>query len=127
MNSKKITDSEIASLKVASLPTRPNAETKYGGLSYSATKMKEAFDKLPLFIIQRLNLLIDDINRESGGVCDNIKTGLSEGHTLKVFFSDVKNGKLGAYFVINGTSLTEHLERIYSKLERLERGPEGIS
>ena len=61
MNTKKITDSEIESLKVASLPTRPTAPTAFGGKGYTATQMKEAFDKLPLRIIEEFNLLIEEI------------------------------------------------------------------
>ena len=62
MNTEKITDSEIEQLKVASLPSRPTAPPSFGGRGYTAKEMKEAFDKLPLFIIGRLNSLIDDIH-----------------------------------------------------------------
>ncbi len=57
----KILPSEIADLKIASLPTRPTAPTTFGGMGYSAADMKAAFDALPLFIIERLNALIDDV------------------------------------------------------------------
>ena len=61
MTTNKITDSEIESLKVGSLPTRPTAPTAFGGRGYTATEMKAAFDKLPLKIIEEFNALIDDI------------------------------------------------------------------
>ncbi len=61
MNTTKITNSEIDALKVASLPTRPTAPTAFGGKGYTATEMKEAFDKLPLRIIEEFNSLIDEI------------------------------------------------------------------
>ena len=67
MNTKKIPDSEIESLKVASLPTRPTAPTAFGGKGYTATQMKEAFDKLPLRIIEEFNLLIDEIKNGALG------------------------------------------------------------
>ena len=51
MKAKKIMDSDISALKVASLPTRPTAPKEYGGMGYKATEMKEAFDKLPEYII----------------------------------------------------------------------------
>lgn len=61
MTTSKISDTEIDALKVASLPTRPTAPTAFGGKGYTATEMKEAFDKLPLKIIEEFNALIDDI------------------------------------------------------------------
>ena len=61
MNTEKITESEIEELKISSLPSRPTAPPSFGGKGYTAKEMKEAFDKLPLFIIERLNSLIDDI------------------------------------------------------------------
>ena len=66
MNTHIITDSEINQLKVASLPTRPTAPTAFGGKGYTSTEMKEAFDKLPLRIIQEFNLLVKEI--KSGAV-----------------------------------------------------------
>ena len=64
MQSKKIEEAEIASLKVSSLPTRPTASYAFGGRGYTASEMKAAFDKLPEYIIEKLNLLIDDLLRE---------------------------------------------------------------
>ena len=61
MNTRKITDSDIASLKISSLPTRPTAPTSFGGKGYTATQMKAAFDQLPLYIITHLNTLIGEI------------------------------------------------------------------
>ena len=61
MNATKILNSEIESLKISSLPARPTAPTAFGGKGYTSKEMKEAFDKLPLFIIERFNRLIEDI------------------------------------------------------------------
>ena len=66
MNTTKILPSEITQLKVASLPSRPTASADVGGRGYTATQMKEAFDRLPLFIIERLNDLIDELSRITG-------------------------------------------------------------
>ena len=61
MTTNLISHDEIASLKVENLPTRPTAPEYFGGLGYSAREMKAAFDKLPLFIIDVLNSLIEDV------------------------------------------------------------------
>ena len=61
MKTTKIIEDEIKDLKVASLPTRPTADSAFGGKGYSASDMKAAFDKLPLFIISRFNSLLEDI------------------------------------------------------------------
>ncbi|MBR5139611.1 MAG: hypothetical protein IKV16_01025 [Clostridia bacterium] len=68
MVTKKILDSEIESLKVASLPTRPTAPTAFGGKGYTSAEMKAAFDKLPLRIIEEFNTLVGEI--ESGAVAE---------------------------------------------------------
>ena len=87
MNTKKITDSEIESLKVASLPTRPTAPTAFGGKGYTATQMKEAFDKLPLRIISEFNLLIDEIG--NGALAE----ALCASEPLATLLSDVASIK----------------------------------
>ena len=51
MQSKFITESEVAALKVASLPTRPTAKEAFGGKGFSAEEMKAAFDRFPEFIL----------------------------------------------------------------------------
>lgn len=73
MTCKKITDSEISERRIASLPTRPNAPTAFGGRGYSAAEMKEAFDRLPLLIAERLNALLDDIT--NGSLAASLKVG----------------------------------------------------
>ena len=70
MNTRKITDSEVESLKVASLPTRPTAPQAFGGKGFTATEMKEAFDKLGLRIIKEFNTLIDEV--ENGALAEEL-------------------------------------------------------
>ena len=99
MLTNKITESEIQPLSIASLPTRPTAPTAFGGRGYSSVEMKECFDKLPRLIIERLNLLIDEI--DSGLIQDlalSIKTGLSETHTLADFLREFQSGELAMRF-----------------------------
>ncbi len=120
MKTTKILDGEISELKVASLPTRPNAAPKYGGYSYSAEDMKAAFDRLPLFIVEKFNSLLEDIEAESDGIAEALKTGISDGHTLAELFADIENGSFGTYLTLLGKSLTEHLQSILERLEELE-------
>ena len=60
MKATKLTEAEMTPLRIASLPTRPTANSAFGGKGYSSTEMKEAFDLLPNLIAERLNLLIED-------------------------------------------------------------------
>ena len=118
MNTTKILDSEISALKVSSLPSRPTAPTAFGGKGYTAKEMKEAFDKLPLFIIERFNSLIDDIcEGGEGSVADSIKTGINTRHTLSDFFNDIQSGTASFYI-----SLGE--ENLYDFCDRMERDME---
>ena len=84
MNTTKITDTEIESLRVASLPTRPTAAAAFGGKGYTATEMKAAFDKLPMRIIDGFNSLIDEIH---GGAVAEVLCRLEPFASL---ISDVK-------------------------------------
>ena len=121
MRTKIITDSEIEGLKVASLPTRPTAPTPLGGRGYSARDMKEAFDKLPLFIIERLNRLICDITLEGeDGVAGAIPTGICEGHSLSDLFSEVGDGRILARIPVGEESLALKIAEIEKRLCLLE-------
>ena len=113
MNTKKITTEEIKDLMVSNLPTRPTADPLYGGEGYSAQDMKRAFDLLPLYIIDRLNLLIEDAGRlGNGSLASEIPTGIAEGHKLSTLFSDIENGNLASYIKINGESLSTVIARL---------------
>lgn len=113
MTTKKITQDEIADMRVAALPTRPTAPAAFGGRGYTASELKAAFDRLPLYIIECFNRLIDDISAEFGGIADDIKTSIPEAPTLKEFFEDVKNGNLSAYLkTCDGRTLEERLSAL---------------
>ncbi len=117
MNTEKITDGEIADKKVASLPTRPNAPAALGGVGYTATEMKEAFDKLPLLIIERLNSLIDDINE--GEISDSLKTGISEEHTLSDMLLDIRNGNFINYLSVFDSTLDLYLLKLREDIDAI--------
>ena len=113
MTTKKITESEISSLKVASLPTRPTAPTAYGGRGYTAGDMKAAFDKLPLFIISRFNALLDDISSDDeSSLASAIPTAIKDGHTLRELFSDICSGAAAEYLALDGETLLGYKIRL---------------
>lgn len=113
MNTTKILDSEISDLKIASLPSRPTAPASFGGKGFTASEMKEAFDKLSLFIIKRFNMLLDDIaSYGEGSLCAEIPTGINENHTLADFFRDVTEGNLASYLSVGEETLYEMKERL---------------
>lgn len=120
MKTQKILDEEIVNLKIASLPPFPTSDEKHGGRAYTATKMKEAFDALPLFIIQRFNSLIDDIRITENGISNSIPTGIAAAHTLKNLFIDVQSGAFSTYLTALGKPLADLLNEIFERLERLE-------
>lgn len=121
MNTQKILDSEIHDLKIASLPKRPTAKSAYGGEGYTAQEMKAAFDKLPMFLVERINSLIEDIESEGEGkISESIKTGLYELHTLANFFDDVKNGNLASYLTVGDRSLLEAISGIQESIAEIK-------
>ena len=120
MKSKKITDGDINDKKVASLPTRPTAPAAFGGKGYTATELKEAFDSLPLFLVEKYNELIADICGEDGGnIADAVKTGITETHTLAELFLDVVNGNFITYLSAPSGTLAEYLLKLRADVDKL--------
>lgn len=121
MKAKKILNSDIEHIMISSLPTHPTAPRAYGGMGFGATEMKEAFDKLPLYIVEEYNKLISDVrNFGEDSLAAAIPTGIKDGHNLHNLFEDVKSGELAAYFGILGKSLLSHLITIYAEIDKLK-------
>lgn len=117
MKAKKIQSSDISSILISSLPSRPTAPKSLGGMGYSSLQMKEAFDKLPLFIIERYNLLLSDIGAVGeDSLAAAIPTNIKEGHTLKDLFDDVGTGELAANLNFLGKSLLAHILTLYNEI-----------
>ena len=121
MKAKKILNSDIEHILISSLPSHPTAPRAFGGRGLSATEMKEAFDKLPLHIVEEYNKLISDIkNLGDDSLAAAIPTGIKDGHSLHNLFEDVRNGELATYFGILGKSLLSHLITIYAEIDELK-------
>ena len=121
MNTTKILTDEIADITVASLPSRPTAPTSFGGRGYTAREMKAAFDRLPLFIIERFNMLLDDISSaDEGSLSAEIPTDIYEGHTLRQLFTDIQNGKYAEYFTFDDVTLKEYMDGIRERIDDAE-------
>lgn len=113
MKSKIITDAEVEHLKVSSLPTRPTAKEAFGGKGYSADEMKAAFDKLPEFILEKLNLLISELtNPGEDSYVGNFKIGIVDSYTLQNLIDGIVNGEFANLLIINGRSLYSWLDSI---------------
>lgn len=118
MKSTKIKDADISSMKIASLPSRPTAPTSFGGRGYTATEMKEAFDKLPLYLVEKFNNLIDDIYATGNeSLAGSILTGISDGHTLTQLFDDISSGAIAAYLTVLGSPLAECVAEMREAIE----------
>lgn len=116
MQTKKITGEEIADISVSSLPTRPTSDYLYGGEGYSSAQMKAAFDRLPLYIIDAFNRLVEDIECDGeNSLAASIPTGIEDGHTLYNIFQDIKNGSFASYIRIGGEPLPTILARLMEK------------
>ena len=118
MKAKAITEADIAGLKIASLPTRPTAPTEYGGRGYTSVQMKEAFDALPLYIIEKFNELMGDISADStDGIIHEIKLGLGDGMTLYDLVTLIVNGNLLSLVRIGEVTLDEYLSALRADVD----------
>ena len=121
MKAKTILYDEIADIRVSSLPTHPTAPKTHGGMGYSSRDMKAAFDKLPLYIIERYNALIEDISDiGEDSISASIPTGIRSRHTLADLFDDIKSGELATYFTVFGESMVSHLIGIKNDIDSLK-------
>ena len=119
MNELRINEADIADLKIASLPSRPTAPRSLGGYGYTATQMKAAFDKLPLFIVNKFNLLLESIERVGeGSVASAIPTGIGDEHTLSDMLDDIVSGVFATYLTVSGESLAESITAIKTQLNQ---------
>ena len=113
MESIRINEADIADLKIASLPSRPTAPKAFGGYGYTATEMKAAFDKLPLYIIKKFNSLLDCILSSSDDSLSRyMPTGISSTHKLSDMFADILSGVFATYLSVSGVSLSECISGI---------------
>ena len=120
MNTKPILESEYAPLCIAALPSRPTASSAFGGRGYTATQLKEAFDRLPLLLIRRFNQLLSDIeSQDANSLSNTIPTGLETDHTLAQFFADVKSGTLATYLSVGEQSLFQRITEMSAALDTL--------
>ena len=116
MKTKKITSTEISASAVASLPTRPSSDGRYGSAAYTASELKAAFDKLPLLVIERFNALLDDV--ADGSLLASLPSGIKETESLSSFLKDVESGSLASYLKVGDTTLAELAVRLSLLEER---------
>lgn len=120
MKATKILSEEIRNMRISSLPSRPTAPKSMGGAGYTSLQMREAFDRLSLYIISRYNALIEDI--EDGAIASSIPSGIADSHTLTDLMKDVKNGNLSSYLDVGGLSLMTALSELDERIKALEEG-----
>lgn len=121
MKAKKIYNSDVRNILISSLPSRPTAPRAFGGGGLGADEMKAAFDRLPLYIIERYNELISDVNDlGDDSLAGAIPTGIKENHTLSSLFEDIGSGELATYFGFLGKSLLSHVIGIYGEIDALK-------
>lgn len=118
MKTKPISESEYTALRISALPSRPTASSAFGGKGYTASQLKEAFDQLPMLLVERFNALLEDIGRTGeDSLADSIPTGLESNHTLAQLFDDVQSGTLATYLQVGDQTLFNLLAEMKSKLD----------
>lgn len=116
-----ITNHEINQSKVASLPTRPNASSTFGGAGYTSAQLKAAFDRLPLLLAERYNALVNAIS-EAGeeGIAGKIPSGITDpnGNVYSLFdlLSHIQSGEFATYLKVGSS----YLDLVLSSLAPLD-------
>ena len=128
MKAKKIEQSDVKDLLIGSLPTHPTAPRSLGGKGYGAKEMKEAFDKLPLYIMERYNDLISDVGDVGeDSLAAAIPSGIKDEHTLYHLFEDVRTGELATYLTFLDKTLLEHVMCLYEKIKNIHLRLDALS
>lgn len=122
MKAKKIEASDIKDILISSLPTRPTAPKSLGGMGYGASEMKEAFDRLPLYVVERYNELISDISEiGEDSLAAAMPTGIKDGHTVADLCEDVRSGAIASYLTVLGIPLISHISELYDRLDEMNK------
>ncbi|MBO7304223.1 MAG: hypothetical protein J6V09_03290 [Clostridia bacterium] len=121
MKATKINKEEISDICVSALPNRPTSPLAMGGKGYSATEVKAAFDKLPLYIVDKYNDLIEDVFADGDdSICAAIPTGILSGQSLADLLSDIKGGEICSYFPAPVGSLGEYLLALRQDVDKIK-------
>lgn len=91
-NISKITNKQISEKGVQALADRPNLSAQYGASGLSATQLKLWFDKLAMFLAERINEISDTLS--SDDAANYIRVCLDEYgvDNLYVLIESIKNG-----------------------------------
>ena len=119
---ERILEGDIADMKISSLPTRPTAPVSFGGKGYTSTEMKEAFDKLPLYIVDKLNEIIDALNcTGDDSLAASIMTDIDAGHSLMDVFYDITSGNFAHYLTVEDESLYSLITELVRSVNAIKR------
>ena len=128
MISKVVFPDEYEHLKIASLPSNPTAGVNYGGLGYNSNQMKAAFDALPLFILEKLNRLIDDICTDPElSISGELRTGIEEAPRLCNIFEHITSGMLASYLAVGDETLATQIAKIKDDIEAIKNDLEKLN
>ena len=90
--------------------------------------MKEAFDKLPLYIMERYNDLISDVGDVGeDSLAAAIPSGIKDEHTLYHLFEDVRTGELATYLTFLDKTLLEHVMCLYEEIKNIRLRLDALS
>ena len=103
MSIEKISMERVAELSIESLSARPNNKGRFGVSGLSSRELRRAFDRLPLMALEKINELIDAINRLAEGGTDGSDDVVPD-HTHEHDHDDryVKISPNGSTALING-------------------------
>lgn len=125
MKAQIITEEEIAERSISALPTRPNAPTEYGGRGFTAADMKAAFDALPLLVLERLNLLIEDVTSDdSDGLINKLSLGRGDGMTAGELVDLIFDGGILGVIPFAEDTLAGFLSKLRNDVDRCLAGTE---
>lgn len=110
----------VETLGVSSLPTSPTSPSANGS-GYSATQMKQAFDRLSVHIIEHYNLLINALHSDPEvSIMAEMLTGISKEHTLSDLIRDITEGDFVYYLKLGNRSIAEEIYALSDRISRLE-------
>jgi hypothetical protein len=117
----EITQAKIASLGVQSLADRPNVSSQYGVGGLTAFELKGAFDKLAIFLAQRINLIQSKLASEEACEYILIKSEDEKEITLSDFFVSILNGELANFFKLHPNLTSNDLMSIQAIINNIAK------
>lgn len=119
---ERITEAQIRSKGVQSLADRPNASSQYGEGGLTAAQLKAAFDRLAIYLAEKINIIQSALSAEDAP--EYIRIGGEDGAevTLDDLLKSITNGNLASNIMLYSSATDSDLKSLQVIINLIAKG-----